>query len=133
MNKTHVKRHEKRQWRENRIFKILPSNQIITACCIELRVQEMTMNEKLTMIGLKYTSMYFFRQISQTIFHHDLRMDDQNTTSFGLTITLNKKKLNKQKTADLVTFTEEIRNGKLYFLCSVSTFQSSWFINRSRT
>ena len=32
--------------------KILPNNQIITACCIELRVQEITMNEKLTMIGL---------------------------------------------------------------------------------
>ena len=32
--------------------KILPNNQIITACCIELRVQEMNMNEKLTMIGL---------------------------------------------------------------------------------
>ena len=46
------KTHEKRQGRENRIFKILPSNQIITACCIKLRVQEMTMNEKLTMIGL---------------------------------------------------------------------------------
>ena len=104
----------------------MPSNQIITACCIELRVQEMTMNEKLTMIGLKYTSMYFFRQISQTIFHHDLRMDDQNTTSFGLTITLNKKKLNKQKTADLVTFTEEIRNGKLYFLCSVGFLGRKW-------
>ena len=118
---------------KTKFSEILPNNQIITACRIELRVQEMTMNEKLTMIGLKYTSMYFFRQISQTIFHHDLRMDDQNTTSFGLTITLNKKKLNKQKTADLVTFTEEIRNGKLYFLCSVSTFQSSWFINRSRT
>ena len=26
---------------------------------------------------------------------------------------------NPQKTADLVTFTEEILNGKLYFLCSV--------------
>ena len=39
------KTHEKRQGRENRIFKILP-------CCIKLRVQEMTMNEKLTMIGL---------------------------------------------------------------------------------
>ena len=32
--------------------KILPNNQIITACRIELRVQEMTMNEKLTMTGL---------------------------------------------------------------------------------
>ena len=31
---------------------ILQNNQIITACCIELRVQEMTANEKLTMIGL---------------------------------------------------------------------------------
>ena len=27
--------------------------------------------------------------------------------------------LNPQKTADLVTFTEEILNGKLHFLCSV--------------
>ena len=27
---------------------------------------------------------------------------------------------NLQETADLVTFTEEILNGKLYFLCSVS-------------
>ena len=33
--------------------KILP-NQIITACHIELQVQEMTMNEKLTMIGLSF-------------------------------------------------------------------------------
>ena len=33
--------------------KTLPNNQIITACRIELRVQEMTMNEKFTMIGLK--------------------------------------------------------------------------------
>ena len=32
--------------------KILPNNQIITACCTELGVQEMTRNEKLTMIGL---------------------------------------------------------------------------------
>ena len=32
--------------------KILPNNQIITACRIELQVREMTMNEKLTMIGL---------------------------------------------------------------------------------
>ena len=28
---------------------------------------------------------------------------------------------NPQETADLVTFTEEILNGKLHFLCSVST------------
>ena len=32
--------------------KILPNNQTITACRIELQVREMTMNEKLTMIGL---------------------------------------------------------------------------------
>ena len=31
---------------------ILPNNQIMTAYQIELRVQEMTMNEKLTMTGL---------------------------------------------------------------------------------
>ena len=35
-----------------KLSKILPNNQIITACRIELRVQEMTMNEKLTMICL---------------------------------------------------------------------------------
>ena len=32
---------------------ILPNNQISTACRIELRIQEMSMNEKLTMIDLK--------------------------------------------------------------------------------
>ena len=38
---------------ENTKFsKILPNNQIMTACCIKLWVQEMTMNKKLTMIGL---------------------------------------------------------------------------------
>ena len=31
--------------------KIFPNNQIIIACRIELRVEEMTMSEKLTMIG----------------------------------------------------------------------------------
>ena len=36
--------------------KILPNNQIITTCRIELQVQEMTMNEKLTMFGLTYYS-----------------------------------------------------------------------------
>ena len=53
MKKTHVKTHEKRQGRENKIFKKFC--QIITACRIELRVQEMTMNKKLTMIGLMTT------------------------------------------------------------------------------
>ena len=52
MNKTHVKTHEKRKGRENKIFKNFANNQIITACRIELRIQGMTMNEKLTMIGL---------------------------------------------------------------------------------
>ena len=33
-----------------------PNNQIITTCHIELRVQEMTMNKKLTMIGLTLDS-----------------------------------------------------------------------------
>ena len=37
---------------KTKFSKILPNNQIITACRIELRVQEMTMNKKLTMIGL---------------------------------------------------------------------------------
>ena len=34
--------------------KILPNSKIITTCRIELRVQEMTMNEKLTMIRLNW-------------------------------------------------------------------------------
>ena len=49
---------------KTKFSKILPNNQIITACRIELRVQEMTMNEKLTMIGLKYI------QISFDIYQH---------------------------------------------------------------
>ena len=38
---------------KTKFSKILPNNQIITPCRIELRVQEMTMNQKLTMIGLR--------------------------------------------------------------------------------
>ena len=37
---------------KTKFSKLLPNNQIIIACRIELRVQEMTMNERLTMIGL---------------------------------------------------------------------------------
>ena len=37
---------------KTKFSKFLPNNQIITACHTELRVQEMTMNKKLTMIGL---------------------------------------------------------------------------------
>ena len=36
---------------KTKFSKILSNIQIITACHIERRVQEMTMNEKLTMIG----------------------------------------------------------------------------------
>ena len=39
---------------KTKFSKILPNNQIITACRIELQVQEMTMNKKLTMISLRY-------------------------------------------------------------------------------
>ena len=47
----------KERTKHNIVFskKFLPNNQIITACRIELRVQEMTMNKKLTMIGLMTT------------------------------------------------------------------------------
>ena len=45
---------------KTKFSKILPNNQIITACRIELRVQEMTMNEKLTMIGL-ITKLHFLK------------------------------------------------------------------------
>ena len=37
---------------KTKFSKILPHNQIITACRIKLRVQEVTMNKKLTMIDL---------------------------------------------------------------------------------
>ena len=33
---------------------------------------------------------------------------------------------NPQETADLVTFTEEIPNEKLHFLCSVSSVYNNW-------
>ena len=58
MSKTHVKTHEKSRGEKTISSKILPNNQIITACCIKLRVQEMTMNKKLTMIGLKIWYWY---------------------------------------------------------------------------
>ena len=44
---------EKDREEKTKFSKILPNNQIITACRMELRVQEMTMNQKLTMIGLR--------------------------------------------------------------------------------
>ena len=43
---------EKGMEEKTEFSKFLPKNQIITACRIEIRVQEMTMNKKLTMIGL---------------------------------------------------------------------------------
>ena len=43
----------KKGWEvKTKFSKTLPNNQIITAYRIELQVQEMTMDEKLTMIGL---------------------------------------------------------------------------------
>ena len=36
---------------------------MITACCIELRLQGMTMNEKLTMIGLIFFNIYRLNQV----------------------------------------------------------------------
>ena len=44
---------------KTKFSKILPNNQIIAACRNELRVQEMTMNEKLIMIGLTEQSLGF--------------------------------------------------------------------------
>ena len=42
---------------------ILPNNQIITTCHMELRVQEMTMNKKLTMIGLTIVNNAIFNWV----------------------------------------------------------------------
>ena len=44
---------------------------------------------------------------------------DLFSLTFILTYTTQKMQPNLEKTADLVTFTEEIFNGKLHFLCSV--------------
>ena len=44
---------------KTKFSEILPSNQIITTCHIELRAKEMTMNEKLTMIGLRWNRNIF--------------------------------------------------------------------------
>ena len=46
--------------KEIKLSKILPNDQIVTACCIELRVNEMTMNEKLTMIGPTIINVKYF-------------------------------------------------------------------------
>ena len=50
---------EKGREEKTKFSKILPNNQIIAACRNELRVQEMTMNEKLIMIGLTEQSLGF--------------------------------------------------------------------------
>ena len=52
MNKTDVKTQKKGREEKTKFSKFLPNNQIITACRIELLVQEITWNKKLTMIGL---------------------------------------------------------------------------------
>ena len=39
---------------KTKFSKILSNDQIITACCIELRVQEITVNRKLTTIDLTH-------------------------------------------------------------------------------
>ena len=54
MNKTQVKTNEKGREQKTKFSKILPNNQIITACRIQVQVQEWTMNQKLTMVGLSY-------------------------------------------------------------------------------
>ena len=46
---------------KTKFAKILPNNQIITACCIEHQLQEMTMNKKLTMIGLIIVIYVFYK------------------------------------------------------------------------
>ena len=49
---------------KTKFSKILKNNQIITACHIQLQVQEMMMNEKLTMIDLvTYTPSFILRKL----------------------------------------------------------------------
>ena len=46
---------------KTKFSKILPNNQIITACRIEHQLQEMTMNKKSTMIGLIIVIYVFYK------------------------------------------------------------------------
>ena len=46
---------------KTKFSKILSNNQIITPCRIEHQVQEMTMNKKLTMIGLIIVIYVFYK------------------------------------------------------------------------
>ena len=46
---------------KTKFSKILPNNQIITACRIEHQLQEMTMNKKLIMIGLIIVIYVFYK------------------------------------------------------------------------
>ena len=55
----HVKHMKKDRKEKTKFSEILPSNQIITTCRIQLRAKEMTMNEKLTMIGLRWNRNIF--------------------------------------------------------------------------
>ena len=52
---------EKGREEKTKFSKILPNNQIITACRIEHQLQEMTMNKKLTMIGLIIVIYVFYK------------------------------------------------------------------------
>ena len=48
-----MEKHTKKGKEDKKNFsRILPNNQIITSCSLEIRVQEITMTEKLTIIGL---------------------------------------------------------------------------------
>ena len=51
---------------KTKFSKMLPNNQIIIACRIELRVQGITINEKLTMIGL-ITKLHFFKTLRKLL------------------------------------------------------------------
>ena len=53
---------------KTRFSKISPINEIITACRIKLRVQEMTMIKKLTIIGLIASNEQIYTFYKQIIF-----------------------------------------------------------------
>ena len=63
-----VKHMENDKEDKRKFSKVLPNNQIIHTCHIELRVQEMTMNEKLTMMAL---CLKVFKYILHKSYHND--------------------------------------------------------------
>ena len=61
-----VKHMENDKEEKRKFSKVLQNNQIIHTCHIELRVQETTMNEKLTMMALCLFNIFYIKATIMT-------------------------------------------------------------------